>query len=162
MFDPPAPILVLGIGNELLKDDGVGIALLNAVREQWGEDDRIEFLDGGTQGIALLGRLDGRKTILILDAVSNGSPPGTIHQLPLDDVLRLSESQTKSAHEFGAAELLAATQLIGELTPDTTIIGIEPEELKTEIDLSEVVSEAMPEACSRIAAVLNRAIDQIR
>ena len=72
-----APLLVLGLGNTLLGDDGLGPALIEQLSQE--EDrwkDRIEFVDGGTQGLALLGHLSGREVIIIVDALATGAPPG--------------------------------------------------------------------------------------
>ena len=72
----PAPILVLGLGNMLLHDDGVGPALLAKMSEDQSRwRDEVEFLDGGTQGLALLGRLSGRRALVIVDAVRRGDAP---------------------------------------------------------------------------------------
>ena len=72
-----APILVLGVGNALLRDDGVGLRLLSDLsREGLAWDGEVEFLDGGTQGLALLDRIAGRHALLILDAVKLGAARG--------------------------------------------------------------------------------------
>ena len=76
-----APVLVLGLGNLLLQDDGVGLKLLEAVSDSEPFGEEVEFVDGGTQGLALLGYLGGRKLTLILDAVGLGQAPGTVHML---------------------------------------------------------------------------------
>ena len=77
---PEAPILVLGIGNTLLMDDGVGVLLVEEFRCLSSlPADEVEFLDGGTQGLALLGRMAGRRALVILDAVNLGATPGTVH-----------------------------------------------------------------------------------
>ena len=79
MRQNPPPILVLGLGNVLLQDDGVGPALLGLLETLHGKDDRVQFVDGGTQGLALLGYLSDRQAVLILDAVALGAEPGSVH-----------------------------------------------------------------------------------
>ncbi|MHC4948648.1 MAG: hydrogenase maturation protease [Planctomycetota bacterium] len=80
--DDHAPVLVLGLGNLLLRDDGVGLTLLARLRDEHAALPGVEWLDGGTQGLALLGRLAGRRGLLVLDAVALGDAPGTVHVLP--------------------------------------------------------------------------------
>jgi hydrogenase maturation protease len=77
-------VLVLGLGNPLLSDDGAGLVLLERVRDSGDWSDRVEWVDGGTQGIALLGVLSGRRIAIILDAVESDEPPGTVHVWGMD------------------------------------------------------------------------------
>ena len=82
-----APVLVLGLGNLLLGDDAAGLRLLAAVEREgarWG--DSVEFVDGGTQGLALLGQLSGRRAAVFLDAVGVGAAPGMVHVLRPTDL----------------------------------------------------------------------------
>src|SRR5271157_189086 len=104
----PAP-LVLALGNTLLRDDGVGVEILHALeREAAGWGDEVDFVDGGTQGLALLGVLSGRRAAVILDAIALGAAPGTVHVLSADDAARLRSRRSTTAHEGNAGELLAA------------------------------------------------------
>src|SRR5271169_2822928 len=92
------PILVLGLGNLLLSDDGVGLRLLEELaRETWSDD--VEFVDGGTQGLALLPYLSERQAVMVLDAIGLGAEPGTLHILRGDDVRQLHGQRSETAHE---------------------------------------------------------------
>src|SRR5208283_3032405 len=126
----PAPILVLGLGNTLLSDDGVGPALLDQLSgsaQRW--EGQVEFMDGGTQGLALLGRLSGRKALIIVDAVKTGAPPGTIHRMTLAELRSVNPGHASSSHEGNAGELLAAAQLLDELPARLFVIGVEPKKI---------------------------------
>src|SRR5271157_1480534 len=102
-----APILVLGVGNALLRDDGVGLRLLSDLsREGLALDGEVEFLDGGTQGLALLDRIAGRHALLILDAVKLGAAPGAVHALR---EWRECGARSSTAHESNVSELLAVS-----------------------------------------------------
>jgi len=154
------PILVLALGNPLLRDDGVGIELLRRLRERRAEGhigftdaiDEIEFVDGGTQGVALLGLLAHRRALLILDAVAMGEHAGEISVLR--DPLRHATPQDPSAHGANAAGLLAAASLLGDLPQQTTLVGVRPAELRTGLGLSAVVEQALPAAQSAAEQVL--------
>ena len=141
-----APILILGVGNTLLRDDAVGIELVNRLSSQsntWG--DAVEFLEGGTLGIALLDYLAGRNAVLLLDAVQLGAEPGTVHSMEGEAVLTLG-SRSSSAHEGNAGELLRIARLLGDMPESLFLIGIEPKIIGTGIDLSEQVQAAVPDA----------------
>jgi hydrogenase maturation protease len=146
LSDPVSPILVLGVGNSLLGDDGVGIRLVADLARQpdrWG--DRVEFVDGGTQGLALLSHVAGRTAVLVLDAVELGAEPGTVHVLRGREVLELG-SRSSNAHEGNAGELLRAALVLGDLPPLITLIGIEPENMAIGIGFSQAVQSALPQA----------------
>ena len=154
-----APILVLGLGNLLLRDDGVGLALLECLRPAWADDDRIELLDGGTQGIALLPHLEGRRALLVLDAVAHGGAPGAIHIVA--DACANPSGRGATAHECNAGDLLAAAAFAGDVPDAVSVVGIEPKELRTGIGLSPSVYAARPEALAAAQRQLALLIDRL-
>ncbi len=152
---PRAPIVVIGVGNRLLHDDGVGLVLLERLAEAVGPLDDVEFLDGGTQGLALLGFLEQRSAVLFLDAVGAGAAPGTVHAIA-DPTLR-RPSRAGSAHEGNVRELLSVAALLGQLPERVVIVGIEPAVVRTGIGLSPeadgAVDAALAEARQRLEAM---------
>ena len=142
------PLLVLGIGNPLLQDDGVGLEILERLSaDDWPEE--VEFVDGGTQGLTLLGRIEGRQALVVLDAVARGAAPGTIHTMTGDETLRLGTQPGATVHEGGASTLLATAALLGDLPPRVIVVGVEPRDVHTEIGLSPPVAAAVPEAVQK-------------
>jgi hydrogenase maturation protease len=153
----PAPILVLGLGNLLLSDDGVGPAVLQQLANssaRWPKE--VEFVDGGTQGLALLAQFDGRRAVIIVDALQTGAPPGTVHRLTLNELRAMAGPRANSAHEGNAGELLAAAQLLGELPDRLFIVGVEPECLSTGFALSDTVKQAIPNVLDQISSLLSQ------
>jgi hydrogenase maturation protease len=146
LAEPVAPVLVLGVGNSLLCDDGAGLRLLDELRGPNPWPERVEWVDGGTQGIALLWVLSQRRAAIILDAVKLGSAPGTVHVLGMDDLRRFGPAGSVSAHEGNALQLLGAAELIGELPEHVTVVGIEPAGIRTGVGLSPPVEAALPRA----------------
>lgn len=152
-----APVLLLGLGNPLMSDDGAGqelLARLESEAPKWGQN--VEFLDGGTQGLALLGRFEGRKAVVFLDAVRFGDKPGAVHSLRGEELVRMGAPGT-TAHEGSAPQILAALRLLGEVPQEVAVVGIEPERLATGIGLSAAVQASLPAA----ANVARRTITKI-
>jgi len=154
-----APILVLGLGNLLLSDDGCGLRLLEALAGQV-QDDHVEFLDGGTMGLALLGHLEDRRAVLILDAIGLGSAPGTVHVLREPELGALRAQRAATAHEGNALELLEAMLLLNGSLPRIAVVGIEPELISTGAVFSRPVEQAIPEALGRAQHVLRDLVQQ--
>ena len=155
----PAPLLVLGLGNTLLSDDGVGVALLEALRGESDGDARVEFVDGGTQGLALLGYLERRRAALVLDAVALGAPAGHVHAL--GDAHERANPRGLGPHGGNASELFAAARLVGCLPPRVELVGVEPASLATGNALSECVACAMPRALARARRSLAELLELI-
>src|ERR1019366_6557121 len=130
----------LGLGNTLLGDDGLGPALIeHFLHEGNSWADQVEFLDGGTQGLALLSHLSNRKVIIIIDALATGAPPGTVSVLELADLLQMGTDRANTPHEGNAGELLAFAKVLDELPNHVFIVGVEPESVATGFGPSETV-----------------------
>jgi hydrogenase maturation protease len=159
---PPADVLVLGVGNSLLGDDGVGVHMVGQLScDGLGPEQDVELLEGGTQGLALLGSLAGRTALILLDAVSLGDAPGSVHVRRNEDVLALGY-RSSTAHEGNAGELLAAARLLGDLPPNLFLVGVEPASLEGGIGLSEPVRQALPIALAAARRLVEEALHQVR
>jgi len=155
-------VLVLGLGNLLLTDDGVGLRLLEELNTSKGDGwrDRVEFLDGGTQGLALMSEFEGRKAVVILDAVGAGAEPGTIHFLRSIEggfpEFSAGHFRSTTAHEGNARELIATVALLGDSPEQLFVVGIEPDQVKTGIGLTASVEGAVQQAVARAAGVVEQ------
>jgi hydrogenase maturation protease len=118
----------------------------------------VEFLDGGTQGLALLGRIAHRYAVVMLDAVRRGAPPGTVHLLSSSKALPFDVPRATTAHEGNAGELLSAAELLGESPQHVVIVGVEPENLTTGMKLSKSVAEAVPEAVAQARSAVHEMV----
>jgi hydrogenase maturation protease len=148
------PLLVLGVGNRLLRDDGVGLELLARLEQAIGTSQDVEWIDGGTQGLALLPYLEDRHAALVLDAVSLGAAPGAVHVLHGNQ--RAQNARSTSAHGSSVSELLSVAALLGQLPPALTIVGIEPKLVRTGLGISPEVEAAIPEALDAAREQLSR------
>ena len=157
-----APILVLALGNTLLQDDGVGAELLSRIEPiagTWGP--AVELLDGGTSGLALLGEVQGRSAVAFLDAVKLGAAPGSVHVICKNDLLGMSPGSSKTAHEGGATEILAAAQLLGSMPEKIVVIGVEPEVVATGIGLSPSVKAGLSKALDRVVQFIDEVLMEV-
>ena len=157
-----APVLLLALGNPLMSDDGAGqelLAQLAPYSSKWGG--KVEFLDGGTQGLALLGTFEGRKAVVFLDAVRFGDKPGAVHVLKGEEVARMGRRAATTAHEGSAPQILAALQLLGETPSAITLIGLEPERIQTGIGLSPSVQAGLGAAAGLARMAVTRILSAI-
>ena len=142
---PEPRVLVLGLGNLLLGDDGAGLRLLELLSGE-GPREGVEFIDGGTQGLALMGYLERRSGVLVIDAVGLGAAPGTVHVLRGEELAMWRARAPATSHEGNALVLLETMRLLDTAPPSIVVVGIEPEVLRTGIGLSTPVERALPEA----------------
>lgn len=150
------PVLILGLGNILIEDEGVGIAAIEYVRQHYQLPADIELLDGGTSGMALLDDLRHRSKLIVVDAVNTGAAPGTLVVLKGDEVPAFFRSKV-SPHQLALSDVLAALTLTGDKTADITVIGVVPASLKTRIGLSRLVGAQLKPLADHIIAELESA-----
>jgi hydrogenase maturation protease len=150
MADPR--ILVLGVGNTLMCDDGVGVHAVRALADGYELPADVRVVDGGVAGFGLLGEIAVADFLIIVDAVKCGGTPGAIYRLRQEDI-RPRRGPFVSAHEVGIAELLAAAKF-SECLPQTEILGIEPSETETvSLELSSPLRRVLPQV---VAAIIDR------
>jgi hydrogenase maturation protease len=147
--------LVLGIGNVLLQDEGVGIHVLDELRRRFVFDEAVELLDGGTAGVELLRYLDGRDHILIVDAVAAGHPPGTVFRVEGADVPRMFHIRI-SPHQIGLSDVLATAMLSDALPGDMVMFGVEPETMTTGLALTPTVEASLDKLVGAVVDELRR------
>lgn len=137
------PKLVLGVGNLLLRDEGVGVHVISALRDRELPPD-VELWDGGTASFNLLDTLSSRRQVIIIDAVRTGSKPGTIFRFTPKDISASGEQLT-SLHQVGLLETLNLAEHLPDSAPDEVVIlGIEPKEIGWGLELSAEVEAAVP------------------
>jgi hydrogenase maturation protease len=134
-------IVVLGIGNTLRADEGIGIHALRRLQENHRLSEDVRAIDGGVMGLELLPYLEGCSALLLLDAVDAGEPPGTVVRLEGGDVPAAWE-QKLSMHQAGLADLLALLRMEGLMPQRLVLLGIQPETIDWSLELSPVVEAA--------------------
>jgi hydrogenase maturation protease len=147
-------VLLIGLGNLLKGDDGVGVRAIRAVKERFEAHSGLAIVDGGTSGLGLLSHLEGRNSVLCVDAVLFGKEPGYIGILE-DEAIPATFGPAKiSLHHVGLPEVLAAARLLHTLPRQICLIGVEPQSLDVGLELSAVVQGKLPEVVDLIVAKL--------
>ena len=149
-------VLVLGVGNPIMSDDGVGQRLLEALEALTPVLDGVEYVDAGTLGLALLPRVECCDALLALDAALHGGAPGAVRVfegVALDEFLRAARS---SVHELGLRDLVDAARLTGALPARRALVGVQPGQVGWGTALSPAVAAAVPAAAAAARQVLER------
>lgn len=149
-----ARILVLGIGNEIMSDDGVGPALVKRLMS--ADDPDVVFVDGGTCGLALLPFIEDADTLIVVDAARFGHAPGTVSIVEGEALDKAIRGVKSTAHEVALADLLDAAVTTGGQPERRALIAIEPDYIRVGVTLSSVVHEALPEAEAAIKMLIKR------
>ena len=147
-------ILVLGIGNVLLTDEGVGVRALIELERRYTFPENVELLDGGTAGIELLRHIRNRDYLIIIDAMKFDKEPGTVSRVEGQDVPAAFRTRI-SPHQLGLSDLLAAAMLTEELPKNLVLFGVEPENLDIGLDLTDTVEASVEKLTGAI-------IDELR
>ncbi|MBU1342686.1 MAG: hydrogenase maturation protease [Proteobacteria bacterium] len=137
-------LLVLGVGNLLMMDEGLGV---HAIHEFWKEkqdfdETLVDFIDGGTFTQDIFYLFETYEQILVLDIVRAGHKPGTIYSLDEDDLVK-NEKQVLSLHDIDLLDSLDMAQMRGH-RPRLKVIGIEPEKIDWGTQLTSTLAKALP------------------
>jgi hydrogenase maturation protease len=143
-------IVVLGIGNTILSDEGAGVRAAEAFEANYDFPDNVEVIDGGTSGMELLGPLSDTDLLVILDAIKANRPPGTVVKLAGGEVPVFFRSKL-SPHQISICDVLAGLEFSGDPPGDMVLIGVEPASLELGLELTLAIAARIPEM-ARMAA----------
>ena len=146
-------IVVLGVGNILLTDEGLGVHVVEDLKANYTFTPQISLIDGGTMGMELLTYMRGMKKILLIDAVNSGEAPGTIYEFPHRELEQYFTDHI-SVHEVGMQDILRIRAIQENPLEDAIVIGVEPESLDVGFEPSAPVQKALPEVKERVLRVL--------
>ncbi len=147
-------IAVLGIGNILLRDDGVGVHAIRKLGNEYEFPDSVKLIDGGTKGLDLLPFFEGNDKVLIIDAANFKKEPGTIDTIEGDKIPAFLSSKL-SVHQIGLPDMLFAARLM-EITPsEMCLIGIQPKSVESGTELSDEIT-------TRFESLLGRVLQKLK
>lgn len=150
-------MLVLGIGNTLLADEGVGIAAMHELEARFGSRGDIEFLDGGTLSFTLAVPISGCDALLVIDAAELGGVPGTVRSFEGEEMDRfLGENRKCSVHEVGLLDLMSISLLTGHWPQRRALIGVQPAVIDWGGALTPKVQAALLEVIDCSSEIIER------
>ena len=141
-MNDPKPILILGIGNILLKDEGVGVHTVKKMMEM-DLSPEIELMDGGTMGLNLLFYIEDRKKVIVIDTVATGDHPGTIFRFT-DESLLIDKPRLRTAHGVDFTDVILTAKMLGTKPDEIVFIGIEPESMEEGLEMTPTIEKRVP------------------
>jgi len=147
-------IMVLGIGNLLCRDDGIGVRIADKMR---GLDkyNRIRIIDGGTSPDLMALLDDDIDKLIIVDALRGGGHPGDIYRLDLREE-NIADGTATSLHGLGVLDSLKLMRQLGQQPPHVTVIGIEPADVSHGLQLSPIIEMTVPAIIKAVESEFNR------
>jgi len=148
-------IVVLGVGNILLKDEGVGVRAVEEFQRTYDVPENVQIVDGGTQGLWLMSTIQQTDRLIVVDAVLGDGEPGTLYRLERKDLPKGLRAK-QSAHDSDLVEALNLCELL-EVGPESVVvIGIQPQDITPfGLDMTEKVAVRLPDLVLRIVEELN-------
>jgi hydrogenase maturation protease len=149
---PYFPVLVMGVGNILLRDEGVGVRIIEAMGGV-RLPDTVEILDVGTGALDIMDIIANREKVIIIDVVNAGGEPGAVYRFTPEDIAILSPTPV-SVHQFDIPGTLNMAALAGCLPQQVVIFGIEPKRVGWGLELSPEVAAIIPRVIELITSKL--------
>ena len=149
--------LILGIGNTLLSDEGIGIHVLNHLQQNTTLNGNVEYMDGGTLSFTLADPIQQCDQLIVVDASELGQQPGFVQVFENADMDHfVTSGNKKSVHEVGLADVMSISLLSDSLPAKRALVGIQPQTIDWGDDPTPAVQQAIPEACKQIEALVER------
>ena len=145
---------ILGIGNSLLRDEGIGIHVLKALKAQLPEDDALSLIDGGTLSFTLATEIETSDRLVVIDAAQLGDVPGTVRCFIGDEMDNFLGSCKRSVHEVGLLDLFDIERLTQTLPGQRALVGIQPASVDWGEEPTEPVAAAIPVAVQKVCELL--------
>ena len=136
-------IVIIGVGNLLLGDEGVGVHAVRELKKK-ALPQGVEVLDGGVAGIGLLDLFQGARKLVLIDAADMSLAPGALVRFTPDDIRSQTKIPKFSAHDVGVLEVLELARALGQCPPEVVIIGVQPKEISWGMDLTPEVQASLP------------------
>ncbi|EXI67507.1 MAG: Hydrogenase 2 maturation protease [Candidatus Accumulibacter adjunctus] len=146
-------VVVLGVGNVLLSDEGLGVRAVERLQRTHRLPPEVEVIDGGTSGMELLEQIEGIDALIMVDAIRAGAPPATPIRLA-GEALPVFFRTRLSPHQVGLSDVLASLEFLGRSPRHICILGLQPQSLALGMELSREVEEGMPALLGMVTAEL--------
>lgn len=155
----PKPTIVIGLGNPLMADEGIGVVLIDILLKRALEGHlplkQVEYLDGGCGGMYLLHSIAERKKAVLIDCCIMGAEPGTLRRFTPDDVNSVKQMAHLSLHEVDILKVIELAKQIGQCPDEIVIFGIEPAAIEQQMHLNEPLQARLDEYAAEISKELH-------
>jgi hydrogenase maturation protease len=146
--------LVLGIGNLIMSDDGIGVCVVQKLQQRYCFPDNVKVVDGGTLGLDLLPMLENITHLIMVDAVETGGKPGTCVRLTGQELPIALETKL-SPHQMGLKDLLAVSELMGHSPREMVLIGVQPGSIAMDTELT-------PEVKAQLETLIKIVLEELK
>lgn len=155
MAEERTPLLILGLGNLICADDGVGVIAAHRLMDLYEPPEGVRILDGGTQGLALLPYIEDAERVILVDAIRDDAPPGSFVRLEGDEVAPAVAARL-SVHQIGVADLLDGAHWRERVPSTLVLLGLVPASVELGFGLSAAVDRGLPELVGQVVAEARR------
>jgi len=142
--------VVLGLGNPLMADEGIGVYLVERLTESAAAYPAVDFVDAGTGGVSILYHIEGRRKAIMIDCALMDEPPGAIRRFTPEEVQSTKVLAHQSLHEADLMRIIAMARQLGQAPDQIVIFGIQPERVEPGLGLSRTLTERIDEYISMI------------
>lgn len=147
--DPPGKVVIIGVGNLLLKDEGVGVHVGQELQKE-RLPEAVEVHDGSVAGIGLLEFFQGASKVLLIDAADMNLNPGALARFTPEEVASKIDAPRFSTHDVGLLEVLELARVLDQCPPEVVIFGIQPKEISWGTELSPEVQASIPKVVEMV------------
>ena len=141
--------LVLGIGNPLMQDDGVGVYVVQRLKAEYPDFPQVEFLDGGTLSFSLIGAIEDATNLIVIDAAQFSDEPGSVKTFFGEEMdLFLGQQKNSSVHDITLIDLMSIALLADQLPARRALIGIQPGAIDWSTEPTPAIKKAIPNVCN--------------
>ena len=147
--------VVLGVGNTILADEGVGVRVVEALERDYTVPEWVTVIDAGTSGMEMLEDMYDLDFLLVVDAIAAGKAPGELVQLRGDEV-PVFFRRNLSPHGIGLSDVLASLEFLGAEPKETVILGVQPISLDLSTELTPTIAARVPELVAQVVAELTQ------
>ena len=148
-------VVVLGLGNPLMADEGIGVHLVERLAQSAERYPLVDFVDAGTGGMSVLHLLEGRRKAVFIDCALMGEEPGAIRRFTCEEVRSRKVLAHQSLHEADLMHIIAMAEQLGQAPDEVVIFGIEPRA----VELGEGLSSALRERCDEYVSLVLRELE---
>jgi hydrogenase maturation protease len=156
MNDAPKPIRIVGIGNVLMGDDGLGPYAIQVLKARFRFPEHVELIDGGTPGLDFLPYIADARSVIVIDTVSSAAESGTLKVYRDRDIIGSAPPPRLTPHQPGLREALMATELTDASPDEMVLLGVVPETLEQGTTLSDPVEAAVELVVDAVVVELER------